>query len=561
MRISLDDVTPVPNLWFSESVEYKGNGRAEFECPIGSLQGPTTIAFDRSGRPTVTMKVETVQAEKEFEVGPIQLLYQDQPRTGSGHGWSIGGEHNTCKRIEVTGEQGTFKADGKILTMGHKMQLPAEIEQVSFLPIRAQYEVTAPRLPKYWVLPLSNFLSEFCRRHPALDRHPLRIYPTPEIRQSVSENNRFLAEIKANEKNRLIIFEFNDTPGFIEALPDYEDRKSRLEEGKEKSLINALMVGELHSDSLTWLDLEQWFPFKLLDILSFVTGTHVGASWIEFRDEFGGLVRRFHASMGARSYTRGHRVIREDIHHGIGSLLTRSLSSPEFGKSYLHVALKHLVRGGSHEGVFLEDRYNHLARALEGLAKHFKLDTINLLDWLTAPQAKIVREALRCASKTIMAAAKEAASGGREEEAGVLGRIATRVKSGPTSAWDFGQGVTRLLGHFGFPDAQIVERYYAQTPRLGGRAWAKTLSQCRATVMHGGSFDFNKVGLGLHDVFAITSHLHDALTRIILKSLGYEGSYQPTVAKWVTDAKIDWVKISTPAIDLGYEGADSSAVP
>ena len=551
MRFDIETLTPRPSLWFSEHIEYRGIGRAELECPKGTFEGPTVTAIDRFGRSTVTMNVETVETEASLVVGPVQLLLRDQPTRGSP--WSLGGEENPCTRLEASCPEGKFIGAGRIIRTGIKWQLEGGVEEITFVPLRSQFNVASAGVSKYWALPLSNFLSEFFDRSPRLNRHPLRMYPTPEIPRELTENDRFFAETKANEKNRLIIFEFKGALGFIEAMPDYEERKSRLQEGQGKCLITAVMVGEAPSDLLDWNDLERWFPFKLLDILSFATGSEVGAPWIEFRDDRGGLVRRFHASMGGLSYARGHRVIREDIHRGTGLLLTHSLSSPEFGKSYLHIAIKHTVRGGTHEGAYLEDRFNHVARALDSIAKDLRLDHVELLEALRPSLAEAVKQALRAATEKIRAAAQSAASADSHDEEKVLERIARRIESNITSAWDFGQAVTRLLDHFGFSDAQIAEKYYGHTPRLSRTTWAKTLSQCRATVMHGSFFDFQKDGLGVQDVVAILNHLHDVLARMILQTLRYDGSYQPTVMKSTTDTPTNWVKSETSAKNLGYE--------
>jgi hypothetical protein len=48
------------------------------------------------------------------------------------------------------------------------------------------------------VMPLTNFLSRLTSRHPALDRHPLRIYPTPIVPDGLEGEDAFIANHNAN---------------------------------------------------------------------------------------------------------------------------------------------------------------------------------------------------------------------------------------------------------------------------------------------------------------------------------------------------------------------------
>jgi hypothetical protein len=470
----------------------------------------------------------------------------------------MGGELNNCVRLDVACARGRFTSRGRILVTRHQMELPTAVKAITFVPVRSQY-TSAPHGPSaYWVMPLVNFVSDFLQAHPDLSRHPLRIYPTPEIPAGLSRDDHLVASIEAGQKDRLIVFELHGKLGFIEPLPDYEERESRLESGAERCLVTALMVGHAPSDPADWEGLRSWFPFDLLNILSLATGSEVGTPWVEFRDEGGGLVRRFHGSMGRRGFTPGHRVIHELPHRGTGLLLTRSLASPEFGKPYLHVAIRHLVRGGAYEGSPLEDRFNHIARALDSLAARFKVDHADLLGELPAHAAKTVSDALGLARDTLAGCADEAAAEGRADAEKVLRRIAARLGSNVTSAWDFGQSVARLAALFKFPDAEIAESYYAATPRFGGKKWTEALSKNRAKVMHGRFFNFGDDPHELYDVLSILEHLHDLLTRVVLTVLGYEGCYQPAPKKWVgVGATREWVKPDTQAKELGY-GAQGS---
>lgn len=70
--------------------------------------------------------------------------------------------------------------------------------------------------------------------------------------------------------------------------------------------------------------------------------------------------------------------------------------------------------------------------------------------------------------------------------------------------------------------------------------------------MHVGYFDFASGNYDVMDVVKVTNHLHDALLRIILTMVGYDGTYQPTVLSYTDVKPVDWVKPNMPASKLGY---------
>lgn len=208
----------------------------------------------------------------------------------------IGGPGNPCGRLTVTTEHGIFSAQENILYgFGGDIFLKKR-GRLSFQLQSSQFDAAAARAPKYWIIPLCNFLSSFMQEHQALDRHPLRICPTLIVLSGLPEHEAMIAEDSANQRHRLIVFEFNTSLGFIEPLADYDEGKGRLLEGRERNTITAVMVGEVGANSIDFVDLEQWLPSDFLLLLGLASGVEVGAPWIEFRDDQGLLVRRIHAT-------------------------------------------------------------------------------------------------------------------------------------------------------------------------------------------------------------------------------------------------------------------------
>jgi len=551
MSFDLNSITLSPNNWFSTKIKYEGQGRAEFLDPKGIIEGPVKVQFDEFGESSVEMEIEKVETEQPLQFGLMQLFSGSKPIKGKNQiVMGIGTEHNPCTKLTVITPQGVFSAKDNIhYSEELKMFSSEESGRLTFHLLRSQFDVAGSGMAKYWVIPLSNLVSEFALRHSGLDRHPLRIYPTPAVPDGLLERDLMIATLKANQKNRLIIFQFNDSLGFIEPLADFDERKSQLLAGRKRSTITAVMVGEVGFSSIESDDLERWFPFDFLKLLSLATGVEVGAPWIEFRDDQGELVRRIHVNLGRPSFSRGHTAIREDIHRGTSHLLTKAPSSPHYGRSYLRVAIKNLVKGGLH-GLTIEDTLSHLFRAFDSLCEEYQLKEPLALD---GKNKEVVDTVIRKATKTIRDVAKQVESEGNPSEAKLLRRIAGQVAGAKKVRPGFGKAVVSLMERFDLPDAAIIAAYYEENPRPDGKKWPDVLSYYRGITMHRSYFDVLGRKHEIEDLVRITKHLHDILVRIVFKMLGYNGTYQPTVVSWTTDATVDWVKPDLPANRLGYK--------
>lgn len=402
-------------------------------------------------------------------------------------------------------------------------------------------------------MPLTNFLSRFVARYPLLDHHPLRIYPTPVVPDGLAEQDAFIAGHNANLKNRLIAFEFMGRPAFIEALPDYDLRAKNLTEGRERHSVTAVMVGEVGSQSIEQADLEAWFPDDLLRLLSIVTGTPVGAPWMEFRDEQGELVRRVHVKLNLSPFSQGHRPLEEGVHSWTGYLLTKYLSSPDRGESYLSVVLKHLSLA-ARRGQSIDDKFIYLARAFENLCQRYGFKARELMKGLDPNYQQAVKGILRTAADQIRDEARAAASAGRPDQSRLLDSIAERTERTPGGKENsFGLAVAKLLEHFTLPDADIVDAHYLANPRPDGMAWSGVLSKYRGAPVHTGFFNISGKEHDFDDVLTIETHLHDVLLRIIFKIIGYDGTYQPPVRTMTSATPVDWVVPGLPARELGYK--------
>jgi len=548
MSFDKDALVDPPSKWFSSNVEYQGRGRATFDSPQGIIEGFAKIRFDEFGESSIEMEIDDLKTEQTLRFGLMQFFCGDETdETENGCSMSIGTPRNRCVELTVETTQGTFSTNDQI-TYGFECNVFDNSigSKLNFSALRPQFDTVGTGEAKYWVLPLSNFISGFAQYPLCLDRHPLRICSTSISFNELPNQKKAIARFLA--KNKLIIFKFNDSLGFIEPLADYNERKNRLLSGQERNVITSVMVGEVSSNSIELEDLDQWFPFDFLTLLELTTGTEVGAPWIEFRDTGGNLVRRIHIKLGHPVFSKGRAPIREEIHHGTGYLLTKAQSSPEYGKSYLRVAIKNLVRGGLCS-LTIDERFRCLFLSLDNLCQEHKVKkTLSLSE----ERKCMVKSILKEARKAINKITKQAQDEGDSPETKILKRISQKISEAETIESNFGENVIALIGKFGFPDPDIVSKHYDIFPRSDKRKWSGVIPYYRGVVMHKSYFDFLSGKHDIEDLWRIMNHLHDILVRIILKTLDYDGQYQPTVINMTDSKPVDWVKPDFSARRLGY---------
>jgi hypothetical protein len=525
-------VAPKTHDWFTDQLDYEGHGHAEFSDPQGIAEGPVKIRFNESGKTSVEMKVEKITPQ------PLHPLFFFNKPKATKEGTEVlalrsNSKSNLCAKLTVTTSAGTFFTHGEVAYDSQCTNADATLHFHTLLQFESKDSGTA----KYWVLPLSNFLSGFAECDPSLEHHPLRI----------------LKELQKEENLRLILFNFADKKGFIEPLVDYKERKRKLEEGEAESLITSVMVGEIGSTAIGISDICSCFFWDFLLLLSFATGTEVEAPWIEFRDEQGNLVRRIHLRFSLpKIVEKRHVILKEWISPrtpdtGIGVLLTQVQASKSFKKPHLRVFLHYILLGGRSTSL-MEDRMAYLCRGLDGLCKHYKVDTQDFQKDLDPKHVSSVDIILKKASNEILQLSSLTDDSNQRN---ALNRIAGRTKQAPIGKDKaFGLAVVDLirLPQFNLHDADVVSCYYQ---RANIRDWPGTLSYYRGVVLHESYFG-SAESIDHNDVNAIMNHLHDIMVRIAFKIVGYTGEYQPTVKSSNAPYPVDWVTSSSPPSQLGY---------
>lgn len=543
-----------PSDWFSPSAEYEGPCRIEFTNPVGAATGVGHARVDETSDLLIQMDVTHHECERELTFGLQELMSGREPERKDGKTTlRMGPWENPISSLRLAAADGVLEAKESIFCVSSDFHAFSEEEHPPRLvldPLRARFIGSGAGAPKFWVLPLANLKADIFPRQSELDRHPLRIYPTPVVPSGLPEQLGRVAWINANVKNRLIIFEFGGAPAFIERLPVYDEAVERLSRGLDRSRITAVMVGEVGGRPTgSFEEVKEWIPLDLIRLIGLATGCDVGTPWIEFRDEAGALVSRIYAGFGRHPYREGHVAIRHGVTGDIGHLLTQAQKAKDFGSGALRVAASNTLQLGFHTGSTLEEKYVHASVALEVLCDMLGTDR---REALPRDVQSLIDKAVREAKRTLNAEAARL----REEQADIadaLGIVVKKLQEAKKPRVPFGTAVERLVSKMGLPDAQILNAHLRKNPVLHARRWGKLLSDCRADAIHRGGFRLSPGEPELDALFHISRHLHDLLVRIIFKLLGYDGTYCPTVAVFRCRAPLDWVQAETPPSRLGYK--------
>lgn len=190
----------------------------------------------------------TLRAEAGESEGLLPFIQRGRSGIAEGRKFTVhsfGDSLNPCSQLEMVTPEGVFTTEdveeyGTHVTVGDSSDELRLVFELS----GAAFDVVGSGSPKYWAVPLLNFVSTFSQKGPATERHPLRIYQTPVIPANRSNEEREVALAAANDKNGLILFEFGGRPGFVERLPDYAEREDDLRMGRTRHAATAVIVGE-----------------------------------------------------------------------------------------------------------------------------------------------------------------------------------------------------------------------------------------------------------------------------------------------------------------------------
>jgi hypothetical protein len=501
-----------PQNWLELEPSYSGHGVAHFSTNPGTVSGPTVVRFAEGGTLTeFVMNVESIETEASIS-GPdtVFIFVNGLPIPGSPGSFNLGPSANECASVQVTGPNFMLvpAQPSPVTALGGN-------SEVEFRPYRtiARYKDTSQA--RYWAVPLLNFVVDFRRSHAALQDHPLRARKTAPY-EAAEWPFSFYHESFYRDGNALIGFVCEGEPAFIEPLPDYAERRARAEAGEV--VVTAVMVGRLPED----FDDSQadWFPADLVTLLGLASGREVAVPYVDLRSESGGLVARMHTRIGDAGATRQIALIDEKFSGSTGSLLTSFLVSDVRGQVWFRVMLKHLVRGYS-QGGSLEDRLNHLFRAVEGAAAGLGLAAGRPLEVDDRVRAEIETriDELVAALLTI----RKAAAAEHQDR---IMNLANQVRGVKSNRPSFPTQLRELVSEVGLPDAQWLASFKLR-PAHDGRlvTWPQAAGLYRNRIAHSAFIDFDDYDID--NMVMFIRHLSDVLARVMFHLIGFVGHYSP----------------------------------
>lgn len=438
------------------------------------------------------------------------------PIPGSPGSFGFGGRPNECASVEVSGEGFTLAAAQRSSVIAN-----AGNTEVAFRPFRTIARFAETAIPHYWVAPLLNFVVDFrCTALPLQD-HPLRTRATAPL---VANDGplRVFHESFYREGNALIPFLCEGEPAFVEPLPDYMERRERVESGE--SVVTAVAVGRTPDG----FDLEawDWFPADLVTLLGLSSGRTVGVPFVEIRAAAGEPIARMHVRIGDAGQSRGTGLIDEQINRSTGALLTSFLVSDVRDEVWFRVMLKHLLRASTGGGA-IEDRLSHLFWAVEGACAGLRLNRSRPLEI-----EQSARDEVETAIADLIHKLGEIGGRGSGADRARLAQIQNHLRGTTANRPSFPTQLLALVEAVGLPDAEWLRQFTfrLKNPRPDGKprcptGWAAAGGDYRNRIFHSAFIDFDN--FDIDNAVAFNGHLSDVLARAVFHLIGFCGQYTP----------------------------------
>ncbi len=546
MTLDFDSFTPQRNNWFSTKIQYSGRGRAEFSQPRGWVEGKVKIHFNEIGSSSIEMKVDSYFVEDRVDTqfadndNYLWLVNGRKPYLDAPFTFHFGGTpDNTCIKLAIQTKEGTFSIIDKA---NYRIGDGLDGERlIIFYAPNSIFETTSTEKAKYWVMPLTNFVTDdlsVIRYHlvgTSLYKHPLLFWNFPSFPNDFDNDDKLQLTAYLNTHTSVTPFGYNNSLAFIEPLFDYKKREKRLLGGTAKNLITAVMVGDIGDQTVGFEALKEWIPLYLLQLLSVATGSLVGTPWIEFRDSDGHLLQRIHSSQWNKSFHKGHVALKSTYKGGISRLLT---IAPNKLDSHLRTAILLTIKGAQ-EIFDMEDSLNFFFRAFDTLTKDLR-HTKRLVE-LRDGRDKIVRDILIHTGKQIGTVADQT----EKDEKATIKNIADIVSTADQpKRHNEAEGIIEFAKYLGLNDFIIIDDI---------SWWGKLYIRYRTQVIHESFFSKETNTHNVDEIGYLYFYLHDLLLRLLFKKLNYDGEYMSRIAhpKYIVNKSVDWVTKELTPIEIG----------
>jgi len=302
-------------------------------------------------------------------------------------------------------------------------------------------------------------------------------------------------------------------------------------------------------------EVRRLLPTGLMSALSFAAGNGIRAPWCELRTFRGDLVRRLHVRAGMNPQAGGFpsfsRFDSARSGSGIGAFLNCYFSL-SFDRRLSLIAPMNLIRSGTPGDATVDESIADLMKALDAVCKINDVTRQSLTLKLDSGCSKVVAEILEGAREKLKYLRRECVTDGRLDQLCVLDRIISRQANVAGEERDFGIAFAELLQKLRLFDFDAMNAYYSQLSKP--LTWESLISFVRGQVIHSGAIDMGGTGEILR-WFEFLRHLHDICKRVLLREVGYQGTYAATNVTYTGQYEIDRVKPSMQLRELGYSAA------
>ncbi len=504
-----------------EDGTYTGSARMLFRDPEGSVDGKAIIGVSADGNATVRIAVERYSIPAEYHNLLMAFLQGSKPEQAGGVRTTFHiGEANRFGSLEVTTGEGTFRADRALVGGGQFRPFGGNDEWFEAVPYGLELRVSDAYREEIWCVPLVGDLTEFERCVNAC----LLNGRTPYI--------HFCAD---GHDCGLVIFHSGDAVSAPE--PKFGAAVFGVIENRQAS----------SADEVSAL-----IPWGLFAALSFASGSDIQVPWIELRGRNGELARRLHLRYGGTHSEGGFpafsRFDSATPNSGIAEFLRVFFSLPEGTRRAISPTMS-LIRRGTPGSATVDESITDLIKALDATCKRQGSARVNLRKSLDAATARDVDSLLADAREKLRKLRQQCKENGKLDRLAVLDKIISRQANVASDELDFGIAVGELLRKFGLCDGEAMEKYYSTlSPEV---TWEGLLSFIRGEVVHSGAIHVEDRA-EIVSWFELARHLHDICKRVILREIGYSGTYLASNMRFRGTYPLDRITPSTTPAQLGY---------
>lgn len=501
---------------------YAGRAVVSFRQPDGEVGGPATLTLRFDGTVEVAIEINEFSIPQEYHGFLMPFLRGNTPEVNGNRTTFNEGTAQVITKLEVTTESGSFQASRALIGNSNFAMFGDQASSITVVANDLQFFPLETHSAYYWCLPLYGGLVEFRGNATAC---------------SVADQAPY--------------FTFSD-----DSAQCGLEIVARDESGRERPA--AIAFGEIGTRPHGTVEQNlALLPSGLLSVLSFAAGSDITSPYLELRSFEGRLARRLHLRLGSFHQEDGYAAFTKfdgrQPTSGLGRFLQVFFTLPRDRRDRL-IAPMNLIRSGAPGSATVDENIADMVKALDALCKMHGFTHQNLGSMLQASSASAVASVLQTAREALKQIRRQLRDQGDANEVALLDRIVARQANVATEERDFGIAVANLLAHYGLQDAEAMNAHYLVHANV---TWQQLLSAIRGQVIHAGAIRI-KDRPQLHSWFHFARHLHGVCKRIVLKEVGYDGTYAPSNVHYGGSYPLNRVASSMTVAELGYESPPTS---